>query len=58
MDLLTFEELRMLVVEHCGNNNPSVFVIKDGNYIDFTVYLDSDSDIIIEVQDGGDEDIH
>lgn len=50
-DLLYFEDLKRLVYEHSGNDNPSIFVYDTaGNeYKIFTVYIDNDGDIIFEV---------
>ena len=50
-ETFTFDDLRMLVREHSGNDNPSIFVYDTvgRKYKIFTVYLDTDSNIIFEV---------
>ena len=50
-ETFTFDDLRMLVREHSGNDNPSIFVYDTagGRYQLFTVYLDVESNIIFEV---------
>ena len=50
-ETITFDNLRKLVREQSGNDNPSIFVhdTAGGEYKIFTVYLDADSNIIFEV---------
>ena len=50
-ETFTFNDLRTLVREHSGNDNPYIFVYDTagGKYKIFTVYLDADDDIIFEV---------
>lgn len=51
MEVLKYEDLKNLVREHSGNDNPSIFVYDtaENKYKIFTVYLDKDSNIIFEV---------
>ena len=50
-ETFTFDDLRTLIREHSGNDNPSIFVYDTagGKYKIFTVYLDEESNIIFEV---------
>ena len=50
-ETITFDDLRKLVREESGNDNPSIFVCNTvgKEYKIFTVYLDADSNIIFEV---------
>jgi len=52
MDYLSFDDVKKLVVEHSGNDNPGIFIVDKitGNPIEkFTVHIDDDGDIIFEV---------
>ena len=47
---LDFDELIKFKKDSC-NDNPEIFIIKDGSYVNFEVYIDEDNDIIIEIED-------
>ena len=49
-EYLSFEELKQLVFEYSGNDNPGIFIVDKDTGIekDFRVFID-DGDIVFEV---------
>lgn len=48
-EILRYEDLKMLILEHCGNENPGIFIEYLGKCVEFEVYIDDDSDIIFRI---------